>query len=76
MTLATCHVTPEVLALLDEATGRGIYIELAGQELHTATSGQLSQADIDEYTARLEDHAAAVAMVIIAFGLAEKGGIH
>ena len=70
------HVTKEALDLLEEATKRGIYIELRDEELHTFVTDTMSQEDLNEFTTRLTPHRDAVAAVIVYFGLAEQGGVH
>lgn len=71
------HVPPAAIALLDEATERGIWIELRGDELHACTAVEdMSQEDLDEFTARLTPHREEVAAAILYFGMAERNGIH
>lgn len=67
----------EAIDLLEEATARGIYIEYRDEELHTwAPEEVMSQAVLEEFTTRLNEHREGVATMIVLFGLAERYGVH
>jgi hypothetical protein len=75
--MIVARIIPEAVELLDEATERGIWIKLRGDELETyARSEDLSQAALDEFTTRLSEHREEVAAAIVLFGLAERNGVH
>jgi len=75
--IISAHVEPDAIALLEEATARGVWIELKNDELHTyAKNEDMSQPELDEFTIRLKEHQDGVAVMIALFGLAERNGTH